>query len=400
MNHLREQFPALQNDPTLVYLDSGASALKPQSVIDAVHTFYTKNGAPTHRGLYPLSEQATVDCEQVREKAATFLGCSKREIVFTSGTTHGLNIAAQMLEPELEEGGSIILSELEHHANILPWQRVCERTGAQLVFLETDQHGDIKNEQIDSRITNQTKVVSVSGASNVLGTMPDIKRICTKAKEVGAISIIDAAQLAPHKKIDVKDIGCDMLALSGHKIYGPTGIGILYISENLLDKTNPSLLGGGIISMVTKEDYTLVDGPHKFEPGVPNTAGIIGLGAAIDFLMMNRDVLEQQEMDLTEYALTEFEKNSDILTLYGSKNAEGRTAVFSFALHGAHPHDVADLLGKKNIATRAGAHCAMPLLQALDIPSGTVRASLGAYTTKEDIDKLLEALREIHQIFN
>jgi len=394
MNQIRAQFPLLANQPDLAYLDSAATTLKPQVVLSAMGQYYQTVGANVHRGLYDLSERATMMYEDSRKAVANFIKAKPEEIIFTSGTTASLNLAARLLEQKLQPGDEIVLTRFEHHANLIPWQQVAKRAGAILKFIELDADYHLDWNSAAQVIGPKTKIVAFSAASNVLGTIVNVNELVRLAKKVGAYTVVDAAQLVAHKEIRVNEWGVDFLAFSGHKVYGPTGIGVLYGKSELLTELEPVNFGGEMIREVTYEAATWADAPQKFEAGTPPIAEAIGLAAAIKFIeSIGWDAIFVHNFELINYALTKLNPVVKIIGPFGDK----RVPVFSFTLGDAHPHDVAEILNRSNIAVRAGHHCAMPLMKHLDLV-GTTRASFGLYTTKNDIDALVVALQEAKQI--
>ncbi len=378
-------FPILQqrvHNKRLAYLDSAASTQKPKEVIETVKEYYETTNSNVHRGIHALSEKATEQLENSRKTIAEFFNARKEEIIFTSGTTESINMLATIIN--LQDGDEVILTEMEHHANLVPWQQ----TKATLKFIPVKEDGTLDLEEYEKLITEKTKVVSVTHISNVLGTINPIKEIIAKAKN--AITIIDGAQAAGHEKIDVKELGCDFYACSAHKMYGPTGVGILYGKTEQLNKLTPYKFGGEMIHEVTLEKSTFTSPPHKFEAGTPNIAGIIGTGKAVEWLQKQKN----NEEEITTYAYNKL-KEIKGLTILGPQK---RGALIAFTLKGIHAHDVAAICDQEGVAVRAGHHCAMPLATKLGIQAST-RASLGLYTTKEDIDQLITALKKAQEIF-
>lgn len=390
---LRKQFKIYQKHPNLVYLDSASSSLTPDSVIQAMNGYYFDYRANIHRGLYDSSQKATQMYESSRSRVASFIGAQPDEIVFTSGTTHSLNHLASSLSNTITDSDNIVISIMEHHANLVPWQQVAQSTGCELRYIDV---ADYELSGYDSVIDQNTKIVSVTGISNTLGTINPIREIVQKTHEVGALCIIDAAQMVAHVPIDVKDLDCDFLVFSGHKMYGPTGTGVLYGKKEKLEELKPLFYGGAMIEQVTKQLSTFQSAPAKHEAGVPNIAGVIGLGAAIDFLKeMGWEKISAHERKLTSYLL---EKLGGVTKIIGTNNLEKRIGVVSFRIPDIHSHDVAEILNRHDIAVRSGHHCTIPLMNALDI-SGTLRASVGVYNTKEDIDALLKGIEDVKRVF-
>lgn len=391
----RDDFPIFTHHPNLVYLDTAASALKPQAVIEATSCWYEKFGTNVHRALYDLGDEASTRYESVRDKVAEFLHAGGEEIIFTSGTTDGLNKLARMLEREVGAGDNIVLTRMEHHANLIPWQELAKRRGAELKFIELTADYQFDLESAKKIIDAKTKIVSFTAASNVLGTITPMKKIIDLAHKVNAVAIVDAAQMSPHGQIDVQKIDCDFLVFSGHKMYGPTGVGVLYGKKTRLEKLSPTVFGGDMIKEVTYTGATWADLPHKFEAGTPPIAEVIGLGAALVYLEnIGWDNIQAHEKMLAEYAL---EKLAPEVEIIGPSTSTNRTATFSFIIPGAHPHDIAEILNRSEIAVRAGYHCAMPLMTHLGIV-GTTRAAFGIYNTTADVDLLVSGIKQAKKI--
>lgn len=360
--------------------------------------YYEEYGVNVHRGMYALSDRATVEYETAREKIARFINAEKEEIVFTSGTTHGLNMLAEILCRDLKAGDGIVLTRMEHHANLIPWQEQAKKRGLVLKFIELTDDLTLDMTSARQVIDETTKIVSFTAISNVLGTITPAKELVTLAHAVGAYAVIDAAQWIVHKKTDVKDLDCDFLVFSGHKLYGPTGIGVLYGKKEHLERLDPFFFGGDMITYVTYECAEWADVPNKFEAGTPSIAAAIGLGAAVDFVEdIGWERIQTHEAELSNNL---FDKLSSVsgVKIIGSKDSAFRSGVCSFVLNGIHPHDIGDLLGQQNIAVRVGHHCAIPLIQMLGL-TGTVRVSLGMYNTKEDVDALIHGLHHVAQVF-
>jgi cysteine desulfurase / selenocysteine lyase len=401
---IRAQFPILDqevNGKPLVYLDSSATSQKPLQVIDAVEKYYREINSNVHRGVHTLGTRATDAYEGAREKVRKFINAkSIQEVIFTRGTTTSLNtVAASYAAANLKEGDEIVITYMEHHSNIIPWQQVARRTGAQLKYIPLQEDGTISLDDARATITANTKIVSVMQVSNVLGVINPVKEIAQIAHENGAIMVVDGAQSAPHMKIDVQDLDCDFLAFSGHKMCGPTGIGVLYGKKHLLENMEPIEFGGEMIDFVQLQESTWKELPWKFEAGTPIIAGAIGLGAAIDFLNeVGLDQIAEHEHKLVAYAL---EKMSAVegMTIYGPLDAAKRAGLITFNLSDVHPHDVATVLDAEGIAVRAGHHCAQPLMRWLKA-SATARASFYLYNTEEDIDKLVEGLVKTKEYFS
>lgn len=398
--HFRSRFPLFQHHPDLVYLDSASTAQRVDVALEAMERYHLTMNANVHRGLYPLAEGADAAYESVREKVMNFIGAaSTQEIIFTRGTTEGLNIVAQGWGRQfLNDGDEIVLTELEHHSNLVPWQLIAERAGAILKFIPMIENGVLDPFAFDKMITRKTKIVSVTGLSNTLGTVVDLARIVERAHAVRALICVDAAQRVAHFPINVVDLDVDFLAFSSHKIYGPTGVGVLYAKRKHLEVMDPWLGGGNMIREVDFEVSTWNDLPWKFEAGTPPIAQVIGMGAAIDFIQeFGFDAIQQHDIELYHYAVERL-SNLRYLKLLGPLNPEVHCAVLSFLVHGVHPHDVASILGRHNICVRAGHHCTMPLMKRLGVPA-TTRISFGLYTTKSDIDRLVDGLEIVAKMF-
>lgn len=396
----RQDFPILNdiNNP-VVYLDNGATTQKPQAVINAVRDYYIAENANPLRGLYSLSVKATEAYEKARQSVAKFINAKEScEIIFTRNTTESLNLIAYSYGMnKIQENDEIVISILEHHSNILPWQMVAKAKKATLKYMYTDVEGNISDEEILSKITEKTKIVSITQVSNVLGVKTPLKKIIKRAHAVGAIVVVDGAQGAPHLATDVQKLDCDFYAFSGHKMLAPMGIGVLYGKKSLLEEMPPFLRGGEMIDMVTEQDATFAPLPEKFEAGTPNVSGAIGLKAAIDYLNnVGFDKIEAQEKELMDLAYTELAK-IPYVTIYGPKNPALRYGVLSFNIEGVHSHDVSSLVDYHgNIALRAGHHCAQPLLKFLKTPS-TNRISFYFYNTKEDVYKFIEQIKQVRK---
>ncbi|WP_042353905.1 cysteine desulfurase [Bacillus rubiinfantis] len=401
---IRNQFPILDqevNGKPLVYLDSSATSQKPIQVIEAVERYYREYNSNVHRGVHTLGTKATDAYEGAREKVRKFINAkSMQEVIFTRGTTTSLNtVAASYAAANLKEGDEIAITYMEHHSNIIPWQQVAKRTGAQLKYIPLQKDGTISLDDVRATVTDNTKIVSVVQVSNVLGTINPVKEIAAIAHQHGAIMVVDGAQSAPHMKIDVQDLDCDFFAFSGHKMCAPTGIGVLYGKKHLLENMEPIEFGGEMIDFVHLYESTWKELPWKFEGGTPIIAGAIGLGTAIDFLNdVGLDVITEYEHNLSAYAL---EKLSAVegITIYGPHDASKRAGLVTFNLADVHPHDVATVLDAEGIAVRAGHHCAQPLMRWLEV-TATARASFYLYNTEEDIDKLVEGLVKTKEYFS
>jgi cysteine desulfurase / selenocysteine lyase len=401
---IRSQFPILDqevNGNPLVYLDSSATSQKPIQVIETIDKYYREINSNVHRGVHTLGTRATDAYEGAREKVRKFINAkSIQEVIFTRGTTTSLNtVASSYAAANLKEGDEIVITYMEHHSNIIPWQQVAKRTGAQLKYIPLQEDGTLSLEDVRATITANTKIVSVMQVSNVLGVINPVKEIAQIAHENGAIMVVDGAQSAPHMKIDVQDLDCDFLAFSGHKMCGPTGIGVLYGKKHLLESMEPIEFGGEMIDFVHLQESTWKELPWKFEGGTPIIAGAVGLGAAIDFLNeVGLDNIAEHEHKLAAYAL---EKLSAVegMTIYGPLDAAKRAGLITFNIKDVHPHDVATVLDAEGIAVRAGHHCAQPLMRWLNA-SATARASFYLYNTEEDIDKLVEGLVKTKEYFS
>ena len=393
----RADFPLLESSD-VIYMDNAATSQRPQAVLDAMNEFYKYHNANPLRGVYKLSVEATEDYENARARVAKFINAAgSEEIVFTRNATESLNLVAYSYGlNNIKAGDEIVVSILEHHSNMLPWQMVARATGAKLVFLDCEEDGEITKAEIDSKINEKTKIVACTQISNVLGIPTPIEYIIEKAHSVGAVAVVDGAQSIPHKKIDVKALDADFFAFSGHKLCGPMGIGVLYGKKELLDAMPPFLSGGEMIEYVTRDSATYAELPHKFEAGTVNAEGAVGLAAAIDYIEgVGYDKIEAIEKELSAYAIETLSKNKYVRIL-GSKDPKKHSGIINFILEGVHPHDVSTILDSKGIAVRAGHHCAQPLLQHLKINS-TTRASLSFYNTKEEIDALSAALSDIRK---
>lgn len=399
---LVRDFPILNqfvHDEPLVYLDNAATTQKPVQVLQALENYYKTDNANVHRGVHTLAERATASYEAVRQKVADFIhASSSKEILFTRGTTTGLNWVSHFAEEILQPGDQVIISVMEHHSNIIPWQQACKKTGAKLDYVYL-KDGQLDMEGLKELINPHTRFVSLTHVSNVLGVVNPIKEIAKLAHEVGAYMVVDGAQSAPHMAIDVQDLDVDFFAFSGHKMMGPTGIGVLYGKQEVLEVMSPVEFGGEMIDFVKEQSASWKELPWKFEAGTPNIAGVIGLGAAIDYLnAIGMDAIHAYEMELVEYT---FPKLLAIpgLTIYGSQDLVKRTGVISFNLDDLHPHDVATALDYEGVAVRAGHHCAQPLIAQLGT-SSTARASFYLYNTKADCDKFVQALLKTKEFFN
>jgi cysteine desulfurase / selenocysteine lyase len=404
VKEIRKQFPILDqevNGHPLVYLDSAATSQKPVSVIEAMNNYYRGYNSNVHRGVHTLGTRATDGYEGAREKVRNFINASSaQEVIFTRGTTTAINtVAASYGRANLSEGDEIVITHMEHHSNIIPWQQLAKEAGAVLKYVPLQEDGTIAIEDVRATVTSQTKIVSIMMVSNVLGTMNPIKEITRIAHENGAVMVVDGAQAAPHMKVDVQDLDCDFFAFSGHKMVGPTGIGVLYGKKKHLNKMEPVEFGGEMIDFVGLQESTWKELPWKFEGGTPIIAGAIGLGAAIDFLEeVGLHNIEEHEHKLAAYAL---EKMNEVegMKIFGPSDPGKRAGLVTFNIDDVHPHDVATVLDAEGIAVRAGHHCAQPLMKWLNV-SATARASFYLYNTEEDIDKLVAGLLKTKEFFS
>ena len=393
---IKKDFPIFNNSD-LVYLDNAATTHKPQSVLDAVDRLYTEANANVHRALYSLGSESTERFENSRTKVADFINSnSAKEIIFTSGTTEAINLLARSLGDTLKPGDEILISEMEHHSNIVPWQLAAQRTGATLNYIPITETGELDLSKPDHYFKPNTKIVSITHISNVLGTINPVKKLAEMAHEMGALLIVDGAQGVPHLQLNVQDLGCDFYAFSGHKMLGPTGIGILWGKTELLDKMDPFMGGGEMIETVSMESSTWNEIPYKFEAGTPNFAQAVGLGAAVDYLKtIGMSTIAEHENTLTAYALNKINQ-IDGIRIHGS--ADERAGVISFNVDGIHPHDLAQFLNEDNIAIRVGHHCAQPLLSTLG-ETATARLSFYIYNDESDVDKFYNSLTNIRKYF-
>ncbi len=400
---LRREFPILQqevNGHRLAFLDSAASSQKPRQVIECLEEFYRRYNANVHRGVYKLSEEATFAFERARGKVARFIGAaSQREVIFTRNTTEAINLVAQSWGgSNLRPGDRILLTMMEHHSNIVPWQMLAQRTGAKLDYLNLDGEGRLALEELDTKLDERTRIVALTHQSNVLGTINPVRMIADRAHAVGALLLLDAAQSVPHMPVDVKSLGCDFLAFSGHKMCGPTGIGVLWGRRALLEAMPPFLGGGSMIKVVELEQSSYADLPARFEAGTPAIAEAVALGEAIDFLSaIGMEAIYRHEVELLDYALERL-PHIPGLRLYGPTKRDARGGSLSFSLEGVHPHDIATILDGVGVAVRAGHHCTQPLHRYLDVQA-TTRASLYIYNLPEEIDRLVAGLERARKLF-
>ncbi|MGU7833014.1 cysteine desulfurase [Streptococcus suis] len=402
LERIRKDFSILDqvvNDEPLVYLDNAATTQKPQQVLDVLADYYQRDNANVHRGVHTLSERATARYEAARQKVADFIQAkSSKEILFTRGTTTSLNWVAQFAKEILQPDQEVIISVQEHHSNIIPWQQACQQTGAKLRYV-TLKDGELDMDHLRSLLSSKTKFVSLAHVSNVLGGVVPIGEIAELVHQVGAYLVVDGAQSVPHMAVNVQELDVDFYAFSGHKMLGPTGIGVLYGKEELLNLMSPVEFGGEMIDFVYEQSATWKELPWKFEAGTPNIAGAIGLGAAIDYLTeIGMDAIQAHEAELVDYVFPKLQAIPG-LTIYGNQDLSKRTGVIAFNLDDLHPHDVATALDYEGVAVRAGHHCAQPLLRYLQVPA-TVRASFYIYNTKADCDKLVEAIIKTKEFFN
>lgn len=403
MNSYKNDFPIFKKYPELVYLDSAATSQKPQTVIDAVTDFYTTYNANIHRGIYDLSQAATEKFENTRKKVSEFINANNSsEIIFTSGATEALNVIAfGWAKKFLKKGDIVVLSVMEHHSNIVPWIRLREEIGIELVYLPITKDYRLDYKKLDKNEFKRIKLVSLTHASNVLGTINPIKEIIGNVKKINLDikTVVDASQTVMHMPVNVNELNCDFLVFSSHKMLGPSGLGVLYGKKPLLEEMDPLIVGSHMIKKVTKEHAAWADVPDKFEAGTRNLEGVIGLGAAIAYIQnISFTEIKQNEEKINSYMLKKFDSQKNI-QLYGPQIIKDRVGVFSFAIAHVHPHDVSEILNRSQIAVRAGHHCAQPLMDILGV-SGTVRASLYIYNTLEDIDRLFEGIEEVKKVFN
>ena len=399
LKNIRKEFPVLctkVHGKNLIYLDNAATTQKPNQVISSITDFYTRYNSNVHRGIHKLSELATRQFELAHKTVAKFINADFEEIVFTSGATESLNLLANSLGSKLNSTDEVVLTIMEHHSNLIPWQQMSKKIGFKLKFIGITSDGKLDMNQAKSLITKNTKIVSIVHVSNAIGTINPIKDLIDLAHNVGAVSIIDAAQSVPHMTINVKELNCDFLVFSGHKMLGPTGIGVLYGKKTLLENMQPFLYGGNMIREVKLESSTWADLPEKFEAGTPNISGAIGLATAINYLTrIGMDSIESYEEELLNYASEQLSAIKGI-TIYGPKDE--RSCVLSFNVEGIHPHDISTLLDREGIAVRGGHHCTMPLMKILGL-NGTVRASFYFYNTFEEVDMLVKAIIRARKVF-
>jgi cysteine desulfurase/selenocysteine lyase len=399
VNNFKKDFPIFENKD-ITYLDSGATTQKPTSVLEAIEKFYKNENANPHRGAYGLSIEATEIYENTRDKIAKFINAKHREeIIFSKNASESLNLIAYSYGLDnLKKDDEIVLSIMEHHSNLVPWQMVAKKTESKLNYMYINDNFEISDEEIETKITDKTKIVGITHVSNVLGTINNIEKIIKYAHKKGAIVVVDGSQSIPHMEIDVQKLDADFFVFSGHKMLAPLGIGILYGKREILNKMNPFLMGGDMIEYVYEQETTFAPLPNKFEAGTQNVEGVIGLGAAIDYIKnIGYNKIQEIEKEVTSYARQELSK-LEYLTLYLTPNEEKHSSVISFNIKGVHPHDVASILDSENVCVRSGNHCAQPLLRSMGIDS-TCRASFYIYNTKEDVDKLVIALNKAYNMF-
>ncbi|MHC1736457.1 MAG: aminotransferase class V-fold PLP-dependent enzyme [Ignavibacteriaceae bacterium] len=399
---IREDFPILKtlvHDKPLVYFDNAATTHKPNVVIDKITEFYSETNSNIHRGVHLLSQKATSEYEAARDKVLNFINAKKlSEIIFTKGTTDSINlVASSFVKAFIKENDEIVISHMEHHSNIVPWQILCETTGAKLKVIPINDDGELIFEEYEKLLSPKTKLVSVVHISNSLGTINPVKKIIEKAHEHNIPVLIDGAQGIQHSKVDVQDLDCDFYVFSGHKLYGPTGVGVLYGKQKLLEAMPPYQGGGDMISYVTFEKTRYNTLPYKFEAGTPNIAGVIGLGTAIDYIAsLGLENIYQYENRLSEYAHGKFRNSFPELRIIG--NAKHKTGIISFILEGIHPHDIGTILDFEGIAIRTGHHCTQPVMDRFNVPA-TARLSLGIYNTKEEIDYAVKSIKKVFEVF-
>lgn len=396
----KKDFPIFENK-NIVYLDSGATTQKPIQVINAMDEFYKNSNANPHRGAYALSVEATEVYENTRTKIAGFINAASREeIIFTKNASESLNLIAYSYGMDnLKEDDEVVISIMEHHSNLVPWQKVTKQTKSKLNYMYINDEFELSDKEIESKITDKTKIVGIAHVSNALGTINNVKKIIKLAHEKGAVVIIDASQSIPHMKIDVQELDADFLVFSGHKMLAPLGIGVLYGKKDILNKMSPFLMGGDMIEYVYEQETTFAPLPNKFEAGTQNVEGVVGLGAAIDYInSIGYEKIQEIEKEVVDYAMDKLSK-LDFLDLYVTPNRENHSGVISFNMKGVHPHDIASILDSNNVCVRSGNHCAQPLMRFLGIDS-TCRASFYFYNNKEDVDKLVQSLNKAYKMFS
>ena len=403
VNKIRNEFPILNqvvNGKTLTYLDSAATAQKPRSVLDVLGKYYREDNANVHRGIHELSRRATLAYEGARGRVAEWLGASDpAEVIWTRGTTESINlVAATWGFDQLKEGDEILLTTMEHHSNIVPWQLVARRTGARLRYIELDDEGKLRLGELDELLTDRTRLVAMTQVSNALGTVNPVERVIEAAHARGALVLLDGAQAVPHMKVDVRELDVDFYAFSSHKMCGPTGTGVLWARKEILEGMSPYQGGGEMIGIVGRDESSWADIPHKFEAGTPNIAGAVGAAAAVDFMeQVGYEAIKEHETGLLRYALNRLAQIPD-LSVYGPKDVRERSGVIAFALGDAHPHDIATILDSEGVAIRAGHHCAQLVMKHFGV-AATTRASFSLYNTTDDVDRLVDGLQVVHSIF-
>lgn len=403
VNKIRNEFPILGqrvNGKPLTYLDNAATSQKPRSVLEVLERYYREDNANVHRGIHELSRRATLAYEGARNRMAEWLGASDpSEVVWTRGTTESINLVASAWGMDsLREGDEVLLTTMEHHSNVVPWQIAARRTGARLRYLEMDEEGKLRLDELDELINSRTRLVAMTHVSNALGTVNPVETVVQAARAKGALVLVDGAQAVPHMKVDVSTLGADFYAFSSHKMCGPTGIGVLWARKQLLEAMAPYQGGGEMIRVVERDMSTWAEVPHKFEAGTPHIAGAVGAAAAVDFVeRIGYEAIREHESSLIRYALNRLSEIPE-LQVFGPRDLEDRSGVISFALGDAHPHDVATILDSEGVAIRAGHHCAQLVMKHLGV-AATTRASFSLYNTKDDVDRLLEGLRVVQSIF-
>lgn len=400
IKEIRKDFPIFDNN-NIAYLDSGATSQRPRQVIEKVNKFYEKANSNPHRGSYKLSIEATQAYEGSRKKVAEFINAKyPEEIIFTKNATEALNLIAYSYGMDnIKNGDEIVISIMEHHSNLVPWQKVVKKNNATLKYMYINDNFELDKNEIESKITKNTKIVGITHVSNVLGTINPVKDIIDIAHKNGAVVVLDVSQSIPHMKIDVQNLDADFVVFSGHKMLAPLGIGVLYGKKDILDNMSPFILGGDMIEYVYEQDTTFAPLPNKFEAGTQNVGGAVGLAAAMDYIeSIGYDNIEKAEREVVEYAISKL-RSLDFIKLYCTNNLENHLSVLSFNVNGIHPHDVSTILDSVNVAIRSGNHCAQPLLRFLGIDS-TCRASFSFYNTKEDVDKLILGLNKANELFN
>ncbi len=403
VNKIRNEFPVLNqvvNGKPLTYLDSAATAQKPRSVLDVLGKYYREDNANVHRGIHELSRRATLAYEGARGRVAEWLGASDpAEVIWTRGTTESINlVAATWGFDQLKEGDEILLTTMEHHSNIVPWQLVARRTGARLRYIELDDEGKLRLDELDELLTDRTRLVAMTQVSNALGTVNPVERVIEAAHARGALVLLDGAQAVPHMKVDVTELDVDFYAFSSHKMCGPTGAGVLWARREILEGMSPYQGGGEMIGIVGRDESSWADIPHKFEAGTPNIAGAVGAAAAVDFMeQIGYEAIKEHETGLLRYALNRLAQIPD-LSVYGPKDVRERSGVIAFALGDAHPHDIATILDSEGVAIRAGHHCAQLVMKHFGV-AATARASFSLYNTTDDVDRLVAGLQVVHSIF-